>query len=75
MHVLYELDRVGYNLAATINFLKVKTWTWHSYLTELAYLDVSKLSSNVPCLSNGKARQGKKKTREHLTFVVLLVLL
>jgi hypothetical protein len=40
-----------------MNLLKVKTWTWHTHLTELAYLDVSKLSSNVPCLSNGKAKK------------------
>lgn len=49
----------------TMNLLKVKTWTWHSHVTELAYLDVSKLSSNVPCLSNGKEK-------EKGTFVALL---
>lgn len=37
----------------TGRLIKVKTWTWHSNLTELAYLDVSRLSSNVSCLSNG----------------------
>lgn len=49
-----------------MNLLKVKTWTWHSCLTELAYLDVSKVSSNVHCLSNGKA-----KNKEHLLLYLL----
>lgn len=49
----------------TVKLIKVKTWTWHSNLTELAYLDVSKLSTNVSCLSHDKTKK-KKKNREHL---------
>lgn len=43
-----------------MNLLKVKTWTWHSHLTEPAYLDVSKASSSLRCFSNNKA-----KNKEH----------
>lgn len=54
-------SRKGVPCQQTVKLIKVKTWTWHSNLTELAYLDVSKLSSNVSCLSNGKIKNKTKK--------------
>lgn len=64
-HVLCLTEQVV-TWQPTVNLLKVKTWTWHSHLTQLAQLDVSKVSSNAHCLSNGKA-----KNKEHLLLYLL----